>query len=258
MAEKERVFAVSLTRTAKLQYTSHTWERWSGEMEAQKSVSWRAYSVTLAVMAVNIIGYILCTQMGEVVYNMGSMNAEKVLADRQYYRLVTSMFLHADIEHIVGNMIYLVGLGQMLEQMIGHIRFAVLYLLSGLGAGVFSMLFAVLTGDIYDAVGASGAIFGLIGALFVLLVIRDMERRARRRACDRDGMPDQADSPDRYGRDMPGGYESISVGQMVFVVVYMIYSGARAERVDNAAHVGGLACGLLIMAVMNLIKTRRI
>ena len=41
---------------------------------------------------------------------------------------------------------------------------------------------------------------------------------------------------------------------MVFVVIYMIYSGARAERVDNAAHVGGLICGLLLMAVMNLIK----
>lgn len=227
-------------------------------MEAQKAVSWRDYGVTLAILAVNIIGYILCTQMGEVVYNIGSMNAEKILVDRQYYRLVTSIFLHADIEHIVSNMIYLVGLGQMIEQMIGHVRFAVLYLLSGLGAGIFSMLYAILTGDIYDAVGASGAIFGLIGALFILLVIRDFRRREQRCARGVDGMPGRADIPDGHGRAIPGGYESISVGKMVFVVAYMIYSGTRAERVDNAAHVGGLVCGLLIMAVMNLIKTRRI
>ncbi len=227
-------------------------------MGGQRENGWRGYWVTLVIMAVNIIGYILCTQMGEVVYNMGSMNAERILGDKQYYRFVTSIFLHADIEHIVSNMIYLVGLGQMVEQIIGHIRFVVLYLLSGFGAGIFSMLYAVLTGDIYDAVGASGAIFGLIGALFILLVIRDMGRRSRRRSCGADAMPEQVDILDADGRVVPDGYESISVGKMVFVVVYMIYSGTRAERVDNAAHVGGLVCGLLIMAVMNLIKTRRI
>ena len=224
-------------------------------MGDQRAVSWRDYSVTLVIVAINIVGYILCTQMGEVVYNIGSMNAEKILVDKQYYRLITAIFLHADIEHIVSNMIYLIGLGQMLEQMISHVRFAVLYLLSGLGASVFSMMYSVLTGDIYDAVGASGAIFGLIGALFILLVIRDMRRRARRRSSDRNVMPGQEDILDENGRVIPDGYESISVGKLIFVVVYMIYSGTRAARVDNAAHVGGLVCGLLIMAVMNLIKT---
>lgn len=227
-------------------------------MEEQRVSDWRSYCVTLVLLVFNIVGYILCTQMGEVVYNMGSMNAERVLVDRQYYRFVTSIFLHADIEHIVSNMIYLVGLGQMVEQMTGHVRFAVLYLLSGFGAGVFSIMYAVLTGDIYDAVGASGAIFGLIGALFILLVIRDMRRRSRRRSGDAGGMSEQVDVLDADGRVMPDGYENISVGKMVFVVVYMIYAGTRAERIDNAAHVGGLMCGLLIMAVMNLIKARRI
>lgn len=227
-------------------------------MREQRDASWRNYSVTLVIMAMNIAGYILCTQMGEVVYNMGSMNAERILVDKQYYRFVTAMFLHADIEHIVSNMIYLVGLGQMIEQMIGHVRFAVLYLLSGFGACIFSIMYAVQTGDIYDAVGASGAVFGLIGALFILLVIRDMRRRSYRRSSDAGGMPEQMDILDANGRGMPDGYENVSVGKMVFVVVYMIYSGTRAERIDNAAHVGGLMCGLLLMAVMNLIKTRRI
>lgn len=224
-------------------------------MGAQRTVSWRDYSVTLAIMAINIAGYILCTQMGEVVYNIGSINAEKILVDRQYYRFVTAIFLHADIEHIVSNMIYLVGLGQMVEQMIGHIRFAILYLLSGLCAGFFSVMYSVLTDNIYDAVGASGAIFGLIGALFILLVIRDMRRRAQKRYREAGVMSDQTDILDEDGRVIPDGYESISVGKMVFVVVYMIYSGTWAVGVDNAAHVGGLVSGLLIMSVMNLIKT---
>ena len=196
----------------------------------------------------------LCTQMGEVVYNVGSMNAEKVLVDKQYYRLVTAIFLHADIEHIVSNMIYLVGLGQMVEQMIGHVRFAILYLLSGIGASVFSMLYTVLTGDIYDAVGASGAIFGLIGALFILLIVRDMKRRARKRRSEADIMPDQTDVLDEMAGWCRVDMRVYRCAIWYFVVIYMIYSGARAERVDNAAHVGGLICGLLLMAVMNLIK----
>lgn len=219
-------------------------------MKNHQPPTWRDYSVTLAIMAVNIAGYILCTQTGEMVYNIGSMNADRILADKQYYRFITSIFLHADINHIVGNMIYLAGLGQMVEQMLGHVRFAVLYLLSGLGAGIFSFLYSVLTGDIYNAVGASGAIFGLIGALFVLLVIRDMGRRAQGRSHD-----GTSAVSGRNGGKLPDAYEHISVGKMIFVVVYMIYSGARAARVDNAAHVGGLVCGLLVMAVMNLVKT---
>ncbi|MDE6622043.1 MAG: rhomboid family intramembrane serine protease [Lachnospiraceae bacterium] len=227
-------------------------------MEGQNTVNWRSYSVTLAIVAINIAGYILCTQMGEAVYNIGSMNAEKILVEKEYYRFITSIFLHADIDHIVGNMIYLFGLGQMIEQMIGHIRFAILYLFSGFGAGIFSILYAVLTGDIYDAVGASGAIFGLIGALFILLVIRDMRRRAQRRSSGTESVSAQASGLNVDSRQVPTGYEHISVGKMIFVVAYMIYSGARAARIDNAAHVGGLVCGLLLMAIMNLIKIRRI
>ena len=84
-------------------------------MEQERTVHWRDYCVTLVILGLNIVGYILCTQIGEVVYNVGSINAEKVLVGKQYYRLVTAMFLHADAEHIVSNMIFLVGLGQMLS-----------------------------------------------------------------------------------------------------------------------------------------------
>ena len=192
-------------------------------MDRINGLSWRDYYVTLVFFAINVIGYILCTQLGEVVYNVGSMNAERIVLDRQYYRFMMSMFLHADIEHIVSNMIFLIGLGQIVESAVGHFRFSVLYLLSGLGAGAFSFLYSVLTGDIYDAVGASGAIFGLVGALLILVIIH-------------------------HGR-----YGSISMGRLVFAIMYMIYSGAKAERVDNAAHVGGLLCGILIMASINMI-----
>lgn len=190
-------------------------------METEKITTWRSYFATLIIFVINAAAYILCTQTGQSLYDAGSMNAEKIIVGRQYYRLFTCMFLHADIDHIVSNMIFLIGLGQMVECAIGHFRFLALYLISGFGAGTASLLYSVLTGDIYDAVGASGAIFGLIGALLILVIIH-------------------------HGR-----YRNISIGRIAFAIVYMVYAGARAERVDNAAHVGGLMCGMLIMAVMN-------
>ncbi len=233
-----------MTRIAIMRYTS---QQRGERMEEQNVSNWRSYIVTLVFLVLNIIGYILCTQMGEVVYTIGSMNAEKIFVEHEYYRFLTSIFLHADIEHIVSNMIFLVGLGQMVEQTVGHISFVILYLLSGFGGSIFSILYAVLTGNIYDAVGASGAIFGLVGALFVLVLARDLRRRSYRQVT--------MDILDQDGREIPSAYESISVGKLIFAVVYMIYSGSRAVGIDNAAHVGGLLCGILIMAMINLVNT---
>lgn len=216
-------------------------------MEEQKVSDWRSYCVTLGLLVLNIVGYIFCTQMGEVVYTIGSMNAEKILVAHEYYRFLTSVFLHADIEHLVSNMIFLFGLGQMVEQVVGHISFSIVYLLSGFGGSIFSILYAVLTGKIYDAVGASGAIFGLVGALFILVVARDLKRRSHSQGT--------VEILDQRGRQIPGSYESVSVGRIIFAVVYMIYSGSRAAGVDNAAHVGGLLCGIMIMAVINIVNT---
>ncbi len=216
-------------------------------MEEQKVSDWRSYRVTLVLLVLNIVGYIFCTQMGEVVYTIGSMNAEKILVAHEYYRFLTSVFLHADIEHLVSNMIFLFGLGQMVEQVTGHISFSIVYLLSGFGGSIFSILYAVLTGKIYDAVGASGAIFGLVGALFILVVARDLKRRSHSQGT--------VEILDQRGRQMQGAYESVSVGRIIFAVVYMIYSGSRAAGVDNAAHVGGLLCGIMIMAGINIVNT---
>ena len=216
-------------------------------MEEQKVSDWRSYCVTLGLLVLNIVGYIFCTQMGEVVYTIGSMNAEKILVAHEYYRFLTSVFLHADIEQLVSNMIVLFGLGQRVEQATGHISFSIVYLLSGFGGSIFSILYAVLTGKIYDAVGASGAIFGLVGALFILVVARDLKRRSHSQGT--------VEILDQRGRQIPGSYESVSVGRIIFAVVYMIYSGSRAAGVDNAAHVGGLLCGIMIMAVINIVNT---
>lgn len=193
-------------------------------MQEQKSFDYRGYTVMIILIAINIIIYMYCTYAGEVVYNRGCMDAERVLLDGEYYRFFTSMFMHGGIDHIVSNMIFLAALGEMLERVIGHARFAILYILSGIGGGLFSIANVLLSGNHHTSVGASGAIFGLIGAMLILVVIHN------------------------------GRYQDISVGRMIFAIVYMVYDGMRSEGIDNAAHVGGLIFGALIMAFMNVIE----
>lgn len=206
-------------------------------MENQDSFHYRKCIVTIVLLVINVLVYLYCIYAEKIVYNevtlaeriydIGSMNTEHVMSNGEYYRLITSMFMHGGISHIISNMIFLAALGEMLERAIGHARFALLYILSGIGGGIFSMINVVLSQDFYTAIGASGAIFGLIGAMLVLVVIND------------------------------GHYEGISIKRMIFAIVYMVYSGMQSEGIDNAAHFGGLVFGVLIMTAMYVIETRR-
>ena len=206
-------------------------------MEERNSFQYRKCIVTLVLVVINVLIYLCCiyadkipygeTTLADMIYDAGSMNTERILSNGEYYRSVTSMFLHGGISHIVSNMIFLIALGEMLERAIGHARFVLLYFLSGIGGDIFSMINVVLSQNYYTAIGASGAIFGLIGAMLVLVVLND------------------------------GHYEGISIKRMVFAIVYMVYSGMQSEGIDNAAHLGGLVFGVLIMTAMYLIETIR-
>ncbi|MFD7101705.1 rhomboid family intramembrane serine protease [Streptomyces celluloflavus] len=88
------------------------------------------------------------------------------VADGQWYRLVTAVFLHQEIAHIAFNMLSLWWLGPPLEAALGRARYLTLYLLAGLGGSALSYLLAAQN---QPSLGASGAIFGLLGATAVLL-----------------------------------------------------------------------------------------
>jgi membrane associated rhomboid family serine protease len=95
----------------------------------------------------------------------GTLVVQHGVADGQYYRLLTSTFLHFGIIHLALNMYALFLLGPALEQAFGQLRFAATYLLSGLGGAALSF---ALGPQFETAAGASGAVFGLFGAFFVL------------------------------------------------------------------------------------------
>ena len=190
--------------------------------------NWKNYCVTLIFFIINAAAYILYVVVGEEIYEIGCLSANAVIGKGEFYRLLTCTFLHADMAHIVGNMLFAVGLGEMLEREIGHWRFAALYLFSGLGGSLFSLTYMVMSVQTYRSVGASGAISGLIGALLALVLANN------------------------------GRYGNISLTRIIIGICYMIYTGIQSTTTDNAAHIGGLICGFLIMLVMHFVRTGRI
>lgn len=134
----------------------------------------------------------------------------------QSWRTVSSMFLHGGLLHLVLNMWALLNLGMLAEILFGSGAFTLLYLVCGVGGAIASAWWH--PGVV--GVGASGAIFGIAGALLPALAFHKNERL---RAVLR------------------GNLSSIA-----FFVVYNILFGAAAARIDNAAHLGGLGIGLVL------------
>ncbi len=131
-----------------------------------------APTVTLALIAINVIVFISELATGEsigggsggTVFDKGALYGPLISQSDQYWRLVTSGFLHDGLLHIAFNMIFLYIMGSMLEPMIGSVNLAFVYFASLLAGSFGALLFQP---DI-PTVGASGACFGVLGALIVV------------------------------------------------------------------------------------------
>ena len=183
--------------------------------------------VSTTLVIINVIVYIICTFTGNLLYNMGRSSVLNVLVDKEYGRIVYSLFLHGNISHLFNNMLILFFLGAMIEKEVGHIRYAVFYFLSGIGGNALSLFVKVMSGDFSGSIGASGAIFGLDGVLLAMVLFFN------------------------------GQMENVTPVRVVLMIVYSLYSGFTGANVDNAAHVGGLLTGFLAGVVMCVIERRR-
>lgn len=150
----------------------------------------------------------------------GAMYAPWVLEGHEYYRLLTSIFMHFGIHHITNNMILLFVLGDNMERALGSVKYLIFYLLCGIGANVISLLAEWNQSIQAVGAGASGAIFGVIGGLFYVVTINW------------------------------GQLEDLNTMQLVFVIILSLYHGFTSTGVDNVAHVGGLALGILLAALL--------
>lgn len=189
---------------------------------------WRQQPIVSgALVIVNVIVFIVCIFTGNRLYGLGELDRISVLVNGEYGRIIWSMFLHADTNHLFSNMIILFFLGAMIEKEIGHIRYAVLYFLSGIGGGLMSLLFKVMTNSMAASVGASGAVFGLDGVLLAMVLL--------------------------WNERLP----NVTPVRVVLMVVLSLYSGFTGGNVDNAAHVGGLLVGFLGGCVICIFQRRK-
>ena len=137
--------------------------------------------MTLILVLINVAVYLYVEFSGssydtEYMIQMGAVYDPLVLQDHEFFRLITHFFLHFGFDHLFNNMISLLILGYSLEQVTGRVRFLILYFLSGILAGVASIVYNIYVGQETVSCGASGAIYGLMGALLVLLIVGNRGR----------------------------------------------------------------------------------
>jgi rhomboid protease GluP len=169
--------------------------------------------VLLGIIAVAFVGETLAggsTNTG-VLTRLGAKDTI-LIADGQYWRLFTSMFLHIGLAHLLFNGYALVIIGIELERLYGPGRFLAVYVLSGLLGSLAS--YAFVPGL---AAGASGAIFGLIGALAAFFLLH---------------------------RERLGRWGRTRLANIVFLIAINLFFGFTQPGIDNLAHLGGLVSGL--------------
>ncbi len=177
--------------------------------------------ISFILVIANILTFITLEFLGDTNdgYFMllhGAMNPEMVLKYGQWYRLFTSNYLHFGIEHLMNNMLLLFFMGQIFERAVGPVRFLGIYLGSGLAASFLSFFYMCLMGRNNIVAGASGAIFGIIGGMLIVILVHK------------------------------GKYHGISAKRMIFMVALTLYFGCTSAGTDNVGHVGGLIAGIVL------------
>lgn len=180
---------------------------------------------TIGIAVANIIVFLLLSFGGRMEDGMymlehGAMYVPFVVEYKEYYRLFTCMFLHFGFSHLMNNMLTLVVIGWNVEMFVGKIRFLVIYFLSGLGGNLLSMAVDIWKQDYSVSAGASGAIFGLTGAMLCLAILN-------------------------HGRA-----GNITKQGMIVMIFISLYTGFTSGGVDNFANIGGLLTGCLVTTLL--------
>jgi membrane associated rhomboid family serine protease len=183
--------------------------------------------VTQALVGANILVFIVAVALGagvikpdpRVMIQLGT-NFTPLTLDGQWWRLLTSMFLHFGLIHIAFNMLALYVNGTVAERIFGSLRYLVIYVVAGLCGSVASLLWHTQV----NSAGASGAIFGVLGAMIAFYLRKE-------------------------GGVAPSEMKT-QLNSAGLFVLYNLVLGASAQ-IDNAAHIGGLAGGFVMGFVLS-------
>ncbi len=173
--------------------------------------------ITYILIALNIIIYIISSVIGHNEFiTMFGLEPHYVLAG-QYYRIITCMFLHANLLHLIFNMYALYIIGSQIESFFNKYKYLAIYLFSGIVGALMSLIFTKSW-----SVGASGAIFGLMGAMLY------------------------------FGYHYRLYLGTVIKSQIIPVILINLLIGFTSPGIDNAAHIGGLIGGVIASMIVGV------
>ena len=189
------------------------------EKKLEKIFSPKKPVVTYILIVLNLMVFLYGVLHGnDELINMFGNNYELV-QNGEFYRLLTCMFVHADIMHILFNMIALYSIGPVVERYYGKSKFLLIYLVSGLLGSIFSGVFMTANSI---SIGASGAIFGLLGSICYFTYY--------------------------YRATLQG----ILRGSIMPVIIINLVIGFLSSSIDLSAHIGGLIGGILVSMAIGI------
>ena len=193
------------------------------EIDAAMNLSNSNLYVTYAIIAINVLVFILMAVDGAGIMDLNPMvhakwgsNYLPLTLSGDWWRVISSTFIHFGIIHLLMNMYCLYMIGIYLEPMLGKVKYITAYLCTGVLASIISLWWHIDIAD-YNSAGASGAIFGMYGLFLALLTTNLIPKQMRQPLLQSTG---------------------------IFVVYNLVYG--MKGGVDNAAHIGGLISGFVI------------
>ena len=182
---------------------------------------WQMSPVNTIIIVINVVVFAVLTFLGDTtdvqfMHHHGANFWPSVIEEHEYYRLLTCTFIHFGISHLFNNMLVLAYIGDNLERALGKVKYLVLYLAAGIGSSAVSAVWSMFKDEYSVSGGASGAIFGVVGALLVIVI----KNR--------------------------GQLEDLSSRQLMFFAGFSIYHGVTSAGIDKMAHISGFLIGALL------------
>lgn len=199
------------------------------DWQAKNSKSNRKMPVTYGIIGVNILIYLLTALLSanpfdiniNVLIKLGAKENNLILHG-EYYRLITCMFLHGGLLHVALNMYALYNIGPLVEEVYGKVKYLIVYFVAGITSSIFSFLFSDSV-----SIGASGAIFGLLGITLVFAV----------------------SEKEKIGKEF---YKNI-----LMVIAANLILGLSIPNIDNFGHLGGLIGGVIVGIIYKGINAKK-
>lgn len=181
-------------------------------------------TITVVLIALNVISFFLLEFIGQtedVLFMMeyGAMFPFFISEKGEYWRFLTATFMHFGFQHLLNNMVMLGAAGSILERALGKIKYLILYLVAGIGGCILSYFQMTNSGDYAVSAGASGAVFGIVGALAWILILHK------------------------------GRYETLTGRGMIGMILLTAIYGVSEGNIDNWGHIGGMLAGFLLCMI---------